>query len=65
MAQSKALVAVLKQALKAHSLTYRDVGLALSLSTPSVKRLFATHTLSLQRVDAICALMNMEMSDLR
>lgn len=64
MAQTKAIVGALKQALKAHGLTYRDVGRALGLSTPSVKRLFAAQALSLQRVDAICALMNMEMTDL-
>lgn len=64
MAQTAAVIDALKKALKSHGLTYRDVARALGLSTPSVKRLFATQALSLQRVDAICALMNMEMTDL-
>lgn len=64
MAQTAAVIEALKKALKAHGLTYRDVARALALSTPSVKRLFAEQALSLQRLDAICALMNMEMTDL-
>lgn len=64
MAQTAAVIDALKKALKARGLTYRDVALALGLSTAGVKRLFAEQALSLQRVDTICALLNLELTDL-
>jgi DNA-binding Xre family transcriptional regulator len=64
MAQTVLLVETLKQALKSHGKTSRDVAGALDLSEASVKRLFAGHSLSLQRLDEICRLMDMEISDL-
>lgn len=64
MAQTVLLVDTLKQALKAHGLTYRDVAGALGLSEASVKRLFADNNLSLHRLDQICQLMGMEITDL-
>jgi len=64
MAQTVLLVDTLKQALKAHGLTYRDVAQALELSEASVKRLFAGNNLSLHRLDRICQLMGMEITDL-
>ncbi len=64
MAQTIALVETLKQALKAHGKTYRDVAHALELSEASVKRLFASNSLSLQRLDQICNLMSIEITDL-
>lgn len=64
MAQTIALIKTLKQALKAHGKTYRDVANALDLSEASVKRLFASHSLSLERLDQICQTMGMEISDL-
>jgi len=64
MAQTVLLIDTLKQALKSHGLTYRDVATALGLSEASVKRLFAGNKLSLQRLDQICQLMGMEITDL-
>ena len=64
MAQTAALLDALKKSLKAHGKTYADVAAALGLSTPSVKRLFAEQALSLQRLDSICAMLNMEVTDL-
>jgi DNA-binding Xre family transcriptional regulator len=64
MAQTSLLIAALKRALRARGLTYHDVATELGLSLASVKRLFAEETLSLKRVDAICAMLDMEMSDL-
>ena len=64
MAQTTAIIASLKSALKSHGLTYRDVARGLSLSEASVKRLFAEQNFSLQRLDQICQLMNMEVADL-
>ncbi|GGB86407.1 transcriptional regulator [Marinobacterium zhoushanense] len=62
--QTKALIATLKRALKASGRTYADVAQALALSEASVKRLFSTHQLSLDRLDEICQLIGMEISDL-
>ncbi|KEA61745.1 putative transcriptional regulator [Marinobacterium lacunae] len=62
--QTKALIATLKRALKAHGTTYAEVAKALGLSEASVKRLFSTYQLSLDRLDEICQLIGMEISDL-
>ncbi len=64
MSQTKVLVDALKKALKIHGKTYADVAQALQLSTTSVKRLFADEALSLKRLDAICAMMDLEITDL-
>ena len=63
MAQTKLLIETLKQALKAHGKTYRDVARALRLSEASVKRLFSNRNITLQRFDEICALMDIEITD--
>ncbi len=64
MAQTKQLIDTLKRALKAHGLSYADVASQLTLSEASVKRLFAEASFSLARLDAICQMMDMEISDL-
>ena len=64
MAQTTALISATKKALKANGLTYADVGKHLSLSQASIKRLFSEENLSLARLDQICQLMNLEISDL-
>lgn len=64
MAQTDALIGVLKQALKSHRLTYADVGKALEMSEANVKRLFATNRFTLNRLEEICQIMQMELSDL-
>jgi len=64
MTQTQALVQSLKKALKAHGLTYRQVANRLGLSETSVKRLFAEQHFSLYRLEQICQLMDMEMSEL-
>ncbi|SEG69387.1 helix-turn-helix domain-containing protein [Marinobacterium lutimaris] len=62
--QTKPLIDTLKRCLKANGKTYADVARALDLSEASVKRLLSTHQLSLDRLDAICQLMGMEITDL-
>ncbi|WP_111497619.1 MULTISPECIES: helix-turn-helix domain-containing protein [Marinobacter] len=64
MAQTTAIVDALKGALKEHGLTYQQVADALDLSEASVKRLFAERQFSLKRLDQICALLGLEISDL-
>ena len=64
MAETTHIVSTLKRALKSHGLTYREVSQTLSISESSVKRLFSDKDFSLKRLDQICQLMDMEISDL-
>ncbi len=64
MPQTQQLIDTLKHALKAQKKTYADVAAALGLSQASVKRLFAEKNLSLLRLERICQMLNMEISDL-
>jgi len=64
MAQTAILIQALKRALKAHGKTYADVAVALDISEASVKRLFAEHSLSLDRLEQICQMMRMDFAGL-
>ncbi len=64
MAQTSELIKTLKKALKAHGKTYANVSRELGLSEASVKRLFSQENLSLERLDQICHMLDMEISDL-
>lgn len=64
MAQTASLVKTLKKALKAQGKTYLDVADALNLSEPSIKRMFAEEHITLKRLDRICEMLNLEMSEL-
>jgi len=64
MAQIESLVSTLKKQLKAHGKTYIDVAQALDLSEASVKRLFSEQSFTLQRLESICQLMGLQISDL-
>ncbi len=64
MAQTKALIQTLKSCLKAHGKTYADVAKALNLTEASVKRLFSQYSFSLNRLEAVCQMMDMQLSDL-
>ena len=64
MAQTSLILDTLKACLKEKGLTYVDVAESLDLSEASVKRLFSEENISLQRLEAICQLLNMEISDL-
>lgn len=64
MTQTTQLIETLKQALKAHGKTYLDVARHLKLSEASVKRLFSQKSFSLQRLDEVCQLIDIEITDL-
>jgi DNA-binding Xre family transcriptional regulator len=64
MAQTSPLIGTLKKALKAHGKTYADVAQQLRLTEASVKRLFSEKNFSLQRLDQVCQMIGMEISDL-
>lgn len=64
MAQTRELIRSLKTALKARGKTYADVAVHLGLTEASVKRLFSKQSFSLERLDQVCHLLDMEISDL-
>lgn len=64
MAQTTALIHTLKRCLKAQGKTYADVARLLALSEASVKRIFAEEHLSLDRLERVCQMLGMEISDL-
>ena len=64
MSQVAALLKMLKRELKACDMTYADVADRLDLSESSVKRLFSESKLSLDRLESLCQLVGLEISDL-
>ena len=64
MSQTRELIKTLKSALKAQGKTYADVAVTLGLTEASVKRLFSQQSFTLSRLDQICHLLDMEITDL-
>lgn len=64
MAQTDLLLETLKRQLKSASVTYAQVAEALELSEASIKRLMTSSDLSLDRLQAICALAGIDLFDL-
>ncbi len=62
--QTEALIAVLKKTLRGRRLTYAGIAQGLNMSEANVKRMFASKRITLDRLEAICRLMQMELSDL-
>lgn len=64
MAETAAIVSALKSALRARGVTYVDIAKQLQLSESSVKRIFSKQDITLKRLDEICTLAGVEISDL-
>lgn len=64
MTELQQLLATVKTELKARGLTYRDVAVVLKLSEASVKRLFSTGNISLDRLVELCTLLDMTLVEL-
>jgi DNA-binding Xre family transcriptional regulator len=64
MAQATLLIDVLKKALRERGFTYARVAKGLGLSESSVKRTFSLGTMSLERLEQLCALLELEIADL-
>ena len=64
MAQTAALVDALKDVLKARGVTYAKLAKGLGLSEASVKRVFAQKSFTLQRLDEVCGLLGIDITDL-
>lgn len=64
MSETPAIVDALKTVLRREAITYVDIGERLGLSESSVKRLFSKREFSLKRLDQICELAGVQISDL-
>ena len=62
--ESKLLVSALKRCLKMKGVTYKNLALSMNLSESSVKRLFASNNLSLQRFEQVCEVIEMSIFDI-
>lgn len=64
MARSKKLISTLKKELRKQGITYKKIAITLQLSEASIKNMFAKNHFSLERIDRICEMLNIEVSDL-
>lgn len=64
MSETAAIIEALKRNLKRRGLTYRDVAKKVGLSEASVKRVFASKSFTLQRLESMCAAVGISMSEL-
>ena len=64
MSQTRHIVETLKQELRKQGITYRQVAEALDLSEASIKRLFAENAFTLARLEQICEVLHLEITDL-
>ncbi len=64
MALAKELIETLKKELRQNRITYADVGRVLELSESSIKRLFSDGDMSLSRLETICEVIGIDISQL-
>jgi DNA-binding Xre family transcriptional regulator len=64
MINTGALVEALKRMLKARGITYARVAAGLGLSEASVKRMFSRRDFTLQRLDEVCRIVEIDLGDL-
>jgi len=64
MARSNQIVDVLKQKLRSQGINYRQLAKHLKLSESTIKQNFSTKNFSLNRLDKICELLGLELTDL-
>lgn len=64
MGESHALIKSLKHCLKMRNISYLDIAEHLSISESSVKRTFSEESFTMDRLEKICALLDMSIYDL-
>lgn len=64
MSQISSLCDTLKQLIKARKLTYKDLAAELSLSEANIKRIFSSQSFTLERLEQICHVLDINLSDL-
>ena len=62
--ETKLVIDMLKRALKFHMVTYADIADELDLSEASVKRMFAKQHFTIERLESICSMVNLNFTDL-
>jgi len=62
--EANRLVSTLKRCLKIKGLTYSDLALEMNLSESTVKRLFSSNKLSMQRFERICQVLELSIYDI-
>lgn len=58
------MIETLKQSLRSRHVTYSDIGQHLDLSEANIKNMFASGRFTLERLEKICELVNMDLLDL-
>jgi len=61
---TRAIVETLKKILKARGMTYAELALALRVSTPTIKRLFSQRTFTLERLEEILKVLELDFHEL-
>ncbi len=64
MSQSELLIDTLKRVLRMRGITYRNLADELAMSEASIKRLFSTKHVSLERLEKICEVAQIGLADL-
>lgn len=64
MSETAQLIATIKKQLKSQGMTYRDLASALKISEPSIKRMFASGHLTVERLVQISNLLGFTLSEL-
>lgn len=64
MARSQQIIDTLKQELRAKGINYRMLAEKLELSESTIKHMFSSKNFSLKRLDKICEVLDMELTDL-
>lgn len=64
MARSHHIIDTLKKELRAQGINYRQLAEQLELSESTIKHMFSSKNFSLKRLDRICELLGMEVSEL-
>ena len=64
MSQIKEISTTLKKLLRQKNMTYKDIASQLEMSEANIKRIFSTQSFSLDRLEQICHLIHISLSDL-
>ena len=64
MTQIAAVCEMLKQLLKTKNVTYKQLAQALDLSEANIKRIFSTQSFTLDRLEEICQILEISLTDL-
>ena len=64
MSQISQVNSTLKHLLRQQQITYRDIACQLDMSEANVKRIFSTQSFTLERLEQICSILQMSLSDL-